>query len=662
MLPRELLHSDGAELERAFEDRGLRVSVDRNVRRLLKRCLSGARIALRVEIVDRAGWHRAIDIGAFAYMIPGGKAFGPGAGRILLRPGTEAGGNDAFASAGTLAEWQCELAALAVGNDLLVLAIVLAFAGPLLDIVGMRSFGVHIVGYSQTGKTILLRISASIWGPPETGVQIRTWRATANGLEGAAAERNDNVLLLDEIGEADAGEVAAVVYLLGNNSGKTRADRTGAARAAKIWRLVYLSSGELDLGAKLGEEGKRVQAGQAVRMPTLPADAGAGLGVFQHLHGSADGAAFAHRIEALVRRLHGTAGPAFVEKLAALRAADPEGLAARLIGMAKRFAERLAPAGSDGQVSTLARNFGLLAAAGELAVELGVLPWTPGEATRAVETCLRAVLQRRGAGLGRAEDHAAIEQVRSFLERHGEARFQSIDADPGAPPVRDRAGLQGVARRWLGVLHSARALARRGVQGFGPCGGGQGIGPGRLLGSWSEGQAPLKVDAAAGPVREDPDLPCDRAHFRDSRCWRRAAPVGNGLCDTHTHDGGSSGSGGSAAADPLHDRASARNHHGTTEGEPAVVPANTRIIKSSRPAEPLEPPEPPQMTGPETGGRHGCRRHGPTRPSCHLQGSCFRCRGVAWWTERENPKGWRCSRCHPPAGQAPGDVHEVSTR
>lgn len=153
-----------------------------------------------MEIVDRAGWHRVID-GGFAYVAPGGGgAFGPGAGRILLRTGTEAGCNDAFAAAGTLAEWQRGVAALAPGNDLLTISIALAFAGPLLDVVGMRSFGAHLAGPSRTGKTTLARAAASVWGPPETGGQIRTWRATANGLEGAAAERNDNMLLLDEIG------------------------------------------------------------------------------------------------------------------------------------------------------------------------------------------------------------------------------------------------------------------------------------------------------------------------------------------------------------------------------------------------------------------------------------------------------------------------------
>ena len=40
------------------------------------------------------------------------------------------------------------------------------------------------------------------------------------------------------------------------------------------------------------------------------------------------------------------------------------------------FAEQHA-AGADGQVQRVARTFGLLAAAGELAIAYGVLPWPP---------------------------------------------------------------------------------------------------------------------------------------------------------------------------------------------------------------------------------------------------------------------------------------------
>jgi hypothetical protein len=40
---------------------------------------------------------------------------------------------------------------------------------------------------------------------------------------------------------------------------------------------------------------------------------------------------------------------------------------------------------------------------------------------------------------------------------------------------------------------------------------------------------------------------------------------------------------------------------------------------------------------------------------------CRCCQGQRWWCERESPKGWRCSTCHPP-DQFPADaVMEVTT-
>ena len=40
---------------------------------------------------------------------------------------------------------------------------------------------------------------------------------------------------------------------------------------------------------------------------------------------------------------------------------------------------------------------------------------------------------------------------------------------------------------------------------------------------------------------------------------------------------------------------------------------------------------------------------------------CTCCQGQRWWCERESPKGWRCSACHPP-DQFPADaVMEVTT-
>ena len=40
---------------------------------------------------------------------------------------------------------------------------------------------------------------------------------------------------------------------------------------------------------------------------------------------------------------------------------------------------------------------------------------------------------------------------------------------------------------------------------------------------------------------------------------------------------------------------------------------------------------------------------------------CGCCHSSLWWTEAEEPKGWRCSRCHPPANLQAGHFRVVAT-
>ena len=40
---------------------------------------------------------------------------------------------------------------------------------------------------------------------------------------------------------------------------------------------------------------------------------------------------------------------------------------------------------------------------------------------------------------------------------------------------------------------------------------------------------------------------------------------------------------------------------------------------------------------------------------------CSCCKGQRWWCEREAPKGWRCSTCHPPSHLTPDAVTKVRT-
>src|SRR5262249_4654575 len=144
----------------------------------------------------------------------------------------------AYVARGTLEEWSEHVSRLAVGNDLFLFTMSAAFAGPLLDVMGEASGGIHLWGGSQTGKTTLMCTTASVWGPGDnkTG-PIRSWRVTDNGLEAVAAEHSDGILILDEIGQASAREVSDIVYMLGNQRGKARMGRAGGARRQTTWRL-----------------------------------------------------------------------------------------------------------------------------------------------------------------------------------------------------------------------------------------------------------------------------------------------------------------------------------------------------------------------------------------------------------------------------------------
>jgi hypothetical protein len=69
--------------------------------------------------------------------------------------------------------------------------------------------------------------------------------------------------------------------------------------------LLFLSSGEVSLADKMAEIGKRSKAGQEVRLVDIPADAGAGKGAFEELHGAVSAGAFAEELRQATQQYYG---------------------------------------------------------------------------------------------------------------------------------------------------------------------------------------------------------------------------------------------------------------------------------------------------------------------------------------------------------------------
>lgn len=403
-MPIELLFRQGADWYSALASGGW--FGNPVARKKLVDFLATVRPTRRIRCVPRTGWNRA------AYILPD-VVYGDTSGESVVLQSAHHG--DLYRTAGTLEGWR-EIAVLAIGNSRLSFALCVSFAGPLLRMAGMEGGGFSFEGSSSSGKTTALQIAASVWGGPE---HVRSWRATDNGLENIAVLHNDNVLVLDEVGQVNGKVLAECAYMLANGQGKGRSSREGNLRKSLSWRLLFLSSGELGLAGKLAENGLKSRGGQEVRFVGLPVD----TSMLTELHGFPHAGAVVNRLKELTTLHYGHAGRTFLYKLT-----EPDTMTTVLSELQPALANmvsRLVPAGADGQVRRVAQRFALCGLAGGLAAQMGILP-ADFDAPGCAERCFHDWLTARG-GIGASEDTAILTTVRLFIEQHGASRFQDLD-------------------------------------------------------------------------------------------------------------------------------------------------------------------------------------------------------------------------------------------
>ncbi|WDG76201.1 DUF927 domain-containing protein [Pseudomonas chlororaphis] len=430
-------------------DMGLRLSGSRsgrNARNDLQSYLGGFDSAQRARLVTRLGWHDS------AFLLPEQQVGVHSEHLHFYEAGAQL---PPISEAGTLEQWQQQIGALCIGNHRLAFVVGVAFAGPLLHMLGHESGGFHLYGDSSGGKTTHLQVAASIYGGPRL---VRSWRSTDNALESIAAAHSDGLLVLDEIGMCDARIIGETVYMLGNGTGKARAnDRGQAGRQVQEWRLLFLSTGEKTLAQHMAEANKELKAGMEVRMLAVPADASKGLGMFDTLNGFEDAAALSDALKARVGNYYGTPLTAFLTALC-----EPDkrhGWAAILRRTLEGFIAQSLPASASGQAHRAAARFGLAAAAGELATAMGITGWPDGTATTAARVCLSAWLNERG-GAGNFEGDAILARLRQVIERFGESRFTRWESaaakiDEHGPRTIDRLGFRKTLEHGMGdTMHT----------------------------------------------------------------------------------------------------------------------------------------------------------------------------------------------------------------
>lgn len=107
----------------------------------------------------------------------------------------------------------------------------------------------HFHGPSSLGKTLSMRMAASLTGSPSKGYLVNSWNASKAGFEALAEGISHGFLCLDEAHTMLNNAKNPLDLLMGfaNNEGGLRGKVTGNLREKKNWNLNILSTGNTDL-------------------------------------------------------------------------------------------------------------------------------------------------------------------------------------------------------------------------------------------------------------------------------------------------------------------------------------------------------------------------------------------------------------------------------
>lgn len=358
-------------------------------------------------------------------------------------------------SKGTLEEWKASISKISDYSARLRFALSVSLASVLVSVVKGNNRLFNFVGQSGSGKSTILHSAWSVWGRARN---IYTFKASKNGLEEIFSERNDVLFAGDEVKQLTAEGIYDLAFNYAEGQGKARSDMGRKAQEIKEWRGYALTASEEDLQTMKAAKQKRgmptTLEGEAVRFLQIPAAAGP-WGVFDcfpqelmpqefdgtHQHEedeeqTKDGIPAALRekqnfyvtsaVNALNETAYGTAGPAFIEQIEHdIKGKGLETFKKDLEDCMALFKERINAefnAGERSQVRVL-QAFALVAAAGELAISYGVLPYEKGKALEDAATIFQAWTASEGTAEQQAE--IAVEMVRNASESsRGFRRYQ----------------------------------------------------------------------------------------------------------------------------------------------------------------------------------------------------------------------------------------------
>jgi putative DNA primase/helicase len=341
----------------------------------------------KFRVVTKSGWSKS------AFVLPDGTCIPQTNGLETCMPQELRAYADNFRCRGTLKGWK-RIPEVAKGNTRLMLAVALSFTGPVVDALRLEPPMIQLFGSPGSGKTSIGVASGSSWGGGSDGLFLQSWNHTPNNAERLAVAFHATLLVLDETRVAEqshSGKAPAILQLIMRLAGGQMKGRMTDVSSPLRFTMPMLSLSNFSLD-EMAEGGRAeiddAHRGRLIDVPTPTV----GVGAFENLHGFENHAALSAELHKIARSHHGMAARVFLKEFA-------EGLRddrTFLIGWLERRRRWYLEQARRSMVSTsrdlerIHQKFATIYAAGALAIDYEILPWSKGELSKALARCERA--------------------------------------------------------------------------------------------------------------------------------------------------------------------------------------------------------------------------------------------------------------------------------
>lgn len=356
------------------------------------------------------GWHE--HDGVKFYVSQAGKTYLSDS--VLFEFDTPVDSKYRAVAVGTAEDYRANVIELTKGNDGLIFQILLELASVLFPVrngsIKAEGITVNVYGRSGKGKTLAMKLGASLWGNPDQLTE--SANATYTAIINSAVSSSGSAMRIDDLSAMPnlrGADFENLVYSIANGKAKGRSGQDGKNLPVASFSTICLMTAEKTIADELWQKEKhRFKAGaegRLIEQPFIePAD----------LKGHRDVGAFASALTSTMLTCNGVAGVEWLKHLAAM---GWDSIQAELKSHSEQF-ERLmlerffeAMKAREGHKVRAHALYGIVYAAGMMSAS--ITGYTEAEIFEAVQENM--IAEMASNDVGHARDMAAAVELWDYL-------------------------------------------------------------------------------------------------------------------------------------------------------------------------------------------------------------------------------------------------------